>query len=376
MRASSSAPGAGRRLHQQLVGGLAVVEDLAGQAVEHHQPQREQIGASVDVDAARLLGRHEADVPLDDAVLGLRDPPLGLHDAEVEQLHLAARRDQDVAGRDVAVDDAHRAGPPSPSLVCAYSSARSVSAGRVQHQRRRQRRAAAARCARAARRPRSRPRMYSCARKYSSPTLPKSNTGMMLECTSVEPEVRLVDELRDDGRLARQLGAQPLDHERAAEPLGAEGHRREHLGHPAFAEQVEQPVAPEADGPDAVGGRGGRRRAGAPRWLPRPSPVCGARCGRAGPGAPVRGPAGCGSAAAGAACRRRPRRRASSPVAPDERRAGGLRAAQARRTARRAPAGRPPPRCRRRARRRCSPPRARRRRRSRTSTATAPAPAG
>ncbi len=32
-------------------------------------------------------------------------------------------------------------------------------------------------------RPRSRPRMYSVAWKYSSPTLPKSSTGTMFECT-------------------------------------------------------------------------------------------------------------------------------------------------------------------------------------------------
>ena len=63
--------GAGRRLDQQLVGGLAAVEDLAGQAVEDHQAEREQVGAPVDVGAARLLGRHEADVPLDHPVLGL-----------------------------------------------------------------------------------------------------------------------------------------------------------------------------------------------------------------------------------------------------------------------------------------------------------------
>jgi hypothetical protein len=35
-------------------------------------------------------------------------------------------------------------------------------------------------------------------------------------------KIRLVDELRDDGLLARELGAQALDDERPAEPLGAE----------------------------------------------------------------------------------------------------------------------------------------------------------
>ena len=95
--------------------------------------------------------------------------------------------------------------------------------------------------------------MYSCARKYSSPTLPKSNTGMMFEWTSVEPQLRLVDELRDRRGVARQLGAQPLDDERAPEPLRAERDGGVDLRHAALAEQIEQPVAPEGDGLDAVG---------------------------------------------------------------------------------------------------------------------------
>ena len=51
-------------------------------------PRRDPSG--VDASAARLLGGHEADVPLDRAALGLRDALLGLHDSEVEDLHLAA----------------------------------------------------------------------------------------------------------------------------------------------------------------------------------------------------------------------------------------------------------------------------------------------
>ena len=100
-------------------------------------------------------------------------------------------------------------------------------------------------------------------------------------------EVRLVDELRDDGRLARQLGAQALDDEGAAEALGAERHRRVDLRHPAFAQQIEQPVAAEADGPDAVGGRARRGRpAGCASVAPKPASAGPRRALRSGAGPP------------------------------------------------------------------------------------------
>ena len=99
--------------------------------------------------------------------------------------------------------------------------------------------------------------MYSCARKYSSPTLPKSNTGMMFECTSVEPRFASSMNCATTAGLARQLGAQALDDERAPEPLGAERDRRVDLGHPAFAQLIEQEVAAEGDRSRAVGGARG-----------------------------------------------------------------------------------------------------------------------
>ena len=87
--------------------------------------------------------------------------------------------------------------------------------------------------------------MYSWVMKYSPPTTPKSNTGTMFECTRPGLHARLVDELRDRLLVARQLGAQALEHEVAREPLDARRLGDEELGHPALAQPVEQPVAPE-----------------------------------------------------------------------------------------------------------------------------------
>ncbi len=83
---------------------------LAGQALDHHAPEREQVGARVDLLlAARLLGRHVHRRAHDAAGLGdaarieeaAREP-------EVEQLRLleAAAGQEEVARLDVAVDDA------------------------------------------------------------------------------------------------------------------------------------------------------------------------------------------------------------------------------------------------------------------------------
>ena len=81
-------------------------------------------------------------------------------------------------------------------------------------------------------------------------------------------QLGLVDELRHHRRIARQLGAQPLDHEGAAEPLGAERHRGEHLRHPPFAEQIEQQVAAEGGWSSRSGGARPRRRGSRSRRRP------------------------------------------------------------------------------------------------------------
>ena len=170
--------------------------------------------------------------------------PSALHDAEVEQLHLAARGDHDVARRDVAVDEAdgtarsrrsggaRRPAPPAPRARCTAPAARSAACPSVSTWR-------------FSSRPRSRPTMYSCARKYSSSTLPKSNTGHDVRVHERRAQLRLVDELLDRGAVARDVRAQPLDDEHAPEALGTVQDRRVELGHPALAQPLEQAVASE-----------------------------------------------------------------------------------------------------------------------------------
>ena len=71
-------------------------------------PGGEHVGARVERHAADLLGRHVAELALEDADLA-RELHQRLGDAEVEQLDVAVVRQPHVRRRDVAVDDVERA---------------------------------------------------------------------------------------------------------------------------------------------------------------------------------------------------------------------------------------------------------------------------
>jgi hypothetical protein len=87
----------------------AATDDL-----EHHDPERVDIGAVVDADPTRLLGRHVLGRPEHHAGLRLerREASFGhqLREPEIEQLDLGpavlARQQEDVVGLEVAVHEA------------------------------------------------------------------------------------------------------------------------------------------------------------------------------------------------------------------------------------------------------------------------------
>ncbi len=92
----------------------------AGRHLVHHHAEREEVAALVDGLAAGVLGRHVGDGAdghpgrCQGMLLGDRDVDRGqaaavrhhLRETEVHHLHLAALGDEDVAGLDVAVEDA------------------------------------------------------------------------------------------------------------------------------------------------------------------------------------------------------------------------------------------------------------------------------
>ena len=76
-----------------------------GEQLPQDDPRRVEVGAAVELLAARLLGRHVADLAVDDAGRGLLQLQRRRRQPEVGQPHLAAVRQQHVGRRDVAVDE-------------------------------------------------------------------------------------------------------------------------------------------------------------------------------------------------------------------------------------------------------------------------------
>ena len=92
--------------------GLAEERHPTGEALVEHEAERVEVGATVELAAAHLLGRqvlggaHHHVVAGEVVVGGLE----ALGDAEVGEQHPAVGRDEDVAGLDVAVHEAGAVG--------------------------------------------------------------------------------------------------------------------------------------------------------------------------------------------------------------------------------------------------------------------------
>ena len=77
-----------------------------GEDLPEDDPERVEVAPPVDVLAARLLGRHVAELALEDALL--LGEEARARDAEVGDLHRALEREEDVLRAHVAVDDVER----------------------------------------------------------------------------------------------------------------------------------------------------------------------------------------------------------------------------------------------------------------------------
>ena len=165
-----------------------------------------------------------ANLPLMHAGLGLVRLVRGLRDAEVDHLHRALPRDQDVVGADVAVNQVQR--------LARLGSVQLVREGQALARPRR----SSARTARNGSGPlqlvralalstrRFGPSMYSIARKYSPSAWPKSKICTMfgwLSCGG-EPAPRRGTSRRSCGSSAR-CGRMRLTHQRLLEAAGACG---------------------------------------------------------------------------------------------------------------------------------------------------------
>ena len=79
-----------------------------GHQLPRDDAHREHVGDRAELHAERRLGRHVAELAFDLPALGVELATVRLRDAEVDHLHVAGMRDDDVRRRDVAVDDPQR----------------------------------------------------------------------------------------------------------------------------------------------------------------------------------------------------------------------------------------------------------------------------
>ena len=79
---------------------------LAAQHLVDHAPERPDVGTVIDFGSLGLLGTHVGDCPDRRVELGKLRALCQQGQPKVENLHPPVRRDDDVAGFDIAVDDA------------------------------------------------------------------------------------------------------------------------------------------------------------------------------------------------------------------------------------------------------------------------------
>ena len=96
---------------------LALKQPAQREHLVHAHAKREHVDAAIEPAAAQLLGGHVRVLALDRAGLRVRRRVLDLRDAEVEHLRDTRIGDEDVAGRDVAVNDADRFAAAVTQLV-------------------------------------------------------------------------------------------------------------------------------------------------------------------------------------------------------------------------------------------------------------------
>ncbi len=224
---------------------LADEQPLAREQLVEHDADREDVAAPIDRQAAHLLGRHVAELPLEDAGLRLRRLARRLGDAEVDQLALALVPDQHVLGRDVAVDEVQLA-PLGVALVVRVVQPLADLHDDV-----------------AGHRDRQRLRLVAHAIEDRAQVAPvhvlERDEEAFVDLTEVEDlgdvrvlqlhgDLRLVDEHRDELFVLSDVREDAFDRQEALEALHAKRLGLEDFGHTSDVDPLEEVVLSERDG--------------------------------------------------------------------------------------------------------------------------------
>src|SRR5262249_14190988 len=84
---------------------VAVEELMPRQRLVENDPGREEIGAPIERQLLRLLGREIRELALQRSARRSREPRGGLRDAEIDEAARPVDADEDIVGADVAMDD-------------------------------------------------------------------------------------------------------------------------------------------------------------------------------------------------------------------------------------------------------------------------------
>ena len=224
---------------------LADEQPLPRQQLVEHDADREDVAALVDRQAAHLLRRHVAELPLQDSGLGGRRLAGRLGDAEVDQLDLAVVPDEHVLGRDVAVDQVQLASL-RVALVVRVVEPLAHLHGHVAGHRDRERFGLVAHAIE----DRTQVTAVHVLERDEEAVvdLPEVEDLGDVRVLQLHGDLRLVDEHRDELLVLCDVRENALDRQQTLEPLHTEGLRFEHFGHPPHVDPLEEVVLAERDG--------------------------------------------------------------------------------------------------------------------------------
>jgi hypothetical protein len=219
----------------------ALEQPAHGDELVQHDAEAEHVAPPIDVVAEALLGRHVRDLALHEP--GLVGAPRELRDPEVDDLHVAVVRDDDVRGRDVAVHDAGEAAIRPAVLVRVVERRRGRERDRYAVLERHQ------------------PLALGEVREHTAQILAvhvlhreEVLAVLLADVVDVDDvvvvqrrgEARLVEEHLHEHRIARALVADLLDHDVALEAFDPLDAREDHLRHSAGGEVAHELVLAQA----------------------------------------------------------------------------------------------------------------------------------
>ena len=216
---------------------LADEQPLAGEQLVEHDAAREHVAAPIDRNAADLLGRHVAELALEDAGLRLVALVRGLRDAEVDDLDLALERHEDVLRRHVAVDEVELAAGLIALVVRVVEALTQLHDDEARLRDRHRLADLAAPIEHAAE--------IAAMNVLERDVVAAVDDAKIEDLRDVrvvqlDGELGLLDEHADELFVLRNVRKDPLDGNQPFEPLDSERLRAKHLGHAADVDPLEQ----------------------------------------------------------------------------------------------------------------------------------------